>query len=91
LLLYSTELTLHQPGDRVIGQLHEMGVLHLLNISHDPCPHLHVAMSITPEEMPRACSELILSAHEALMDASASNREKFKDVVDTLRDPKPKT
>jgi len=91
LLLHAPDLTLHQPGDRVISQLHEMGVLHLLSVSHDPCPHLHVAMAITPAETPRACSELILSAHEALMDASASNREKFKGVVETLRDPKPKT
>jgi phosphoserine phosphatase RsbU/P len=92
-LLQAADLTLHQPGDRVISQLHEMGVLHLLTISHDPCPHLHVAMAITPTESPHACAELILSAHEALMDASASNRERFKDVVDTLRerDVKPKT
>jgi sigma-B regulation protein RsbU (phosphoserine phosphatase) len=90
LLLHASELILHQPGARVIDQLHEMGVLHLLTISHETCPQPQVVMDITPKKSQMACSDLILCAHEALMDASASNRKKFKDVVETLRDQKAK-
>lgn len=79
------ELVLHQPGKRVVGQLHEMGVLHQFAISYEPCPRPEVAMAITPSVPPQACSDLILSAHETLMDVSASNRQRFKDVVDALR------
>jgi len=68
-----------------------MGVLHLFNISKEPSPHPQVAMAITPNETQPACSDLIISAHEALMEASASNRERFKDVVDELRHGKPDT
>lgn len=91
LLQHSQDLVLHQPGKRVVGQMHEMGVLHLFTISHDPCPQPQVAMAITPNDTQQACSELILSAHEALMEASASNRQKFKDVVDSLRHQKADT
>jgi len=92
LLLQRAEtLILHQPGKRVLSQLLEMGVLHLFNISKEPCPHPQVAMAITPNETQPACSDLIISAHEALMEASASNRERFKDVVDELRHGKPDT
>ncbi|PTY04872.1 hypothetical protein DB347_19430 [Opitutaceae bacterium EW11] len=89
LLQQAEDLILHQPGKRVVGQLHEMGVLHLFNVSHDPSPQPQVAMAITPNDTQQACSELILSAHEALMEASASNRQKFKDVVESLRHEKP--
>jgi serine phosphatase RsbU (regulator of sigma subunit)/anti-anti-sigma regulatory factor len=91
LLQQTAELVLYQPGKRVIGQLHEMGVLHLFTVSHDPCPQPQVAMAITPKNTQQACSDLILSAHEALMEASVSNRQKFKDVVDTLRHQKTDT
>lgn len=92
LLLQNTAgLVLHQPGRRVFGQLHEMGVLRLFTISHEPCPRPQVAMALTPSGTQQACSDLILSAHEVLMEASASNREKFKDVVDSLRHDQPNT
>ncbi len=91
LLQKTNSLILHQPEKRVISQLVEMGVFHLFNISKDPCPHPQVAMAITPVETQQACSDLIISAHEALMDASACNRERFKDVVDELRNQKPDT
>ncbi|HEU5080651.1 MAG TPA: SpoIIE family protein phosphatase [Opitutaceae bacterium] len=85
LLQHANDLILHQPGDRIIGQLHEMGVLPLFNISHDRCEAPEIPMAVAPNDTQQACSELILSAHEALMEASASNRQKFKEVVDTLR------
>lgn len=86
LLQQARDVVLHQPGRRVVGQLHEMGVLHLFTVSHDPCPRPQVAMALTPKETQPPCSDLILSAHEALMDASACNRQKFKDVVESLRE-----
>jgi len=91
LLQHAGELILHQPKKRVIAQLHEMGVLHLFTISQVSCPQPQVAMAITPNDTPHACSDLIISAHEALMEASASNRERFKDVVDNLRHEKADT
>ncbi len=92
LLLQRVEqLILHQPGKRVLSQLLEMGVLHLFNISKETSPQPQVAMAITPNETQQACSDLIISAHEALMEASASNRERFKDVVKELRNEKTDT
>ena len=91
LLQHAGELILHQAGQRVLGQLHEMGVLHLFTLSQAPCPQPQVAMAITPNNTQQACSDLIISAHEALMEASASNRQKFKDVVEELRHEKADT
>jgi len=91
LLQHAGELILHQTGKRVIAQLHEMGVLHLFTLSQAACPQPQVAMAITPDKTQQACSDLIISAHEALMEASASNRERFKDVVDELRHEKADT
>lgn len=85
LLQHASDVILHQPKDRIISQLHEMGVLALFNISHDACETAEIPMAVAPNDTQQACSELILSAHEALMEASASNRQKFKEVVDTLR------
>lgn len=85
LLQYSEEIVLHQPGSRVVSQLHEMGVLTLFTISHEPCQRPEIPMTVSPNDTQQACSELILSAHEALMEASATNKQKFKSVVDTLR------
>jgi sigma-B regulation protein RsbU (phosphoserine phosphatase) len=85
LLQNATELVLHQPSSRVVAQLHEMGVLALFNISHDICVTPETAMAISSTSSQQACSELILSAHEALMEASVSNRQRFKDVVNTLK------
>jgi len=91
LLQHAGELILHQPQKRVIAQLHEMGVSHLFTLSQAPCPQPQVAMAITPNDTQQACSDLIISAHEALMEASASNRERFKDVVENLRHEKADT
>ena len=88
LLQHTANLMLHRPGERVAAQLREMGVLQFFNISQEPCPQPQVAMAITPTESPQTCSDLIISAHEALMEASVSNRQKFQDVVDTLRNQK---
>lgn len=88
LLQNSSDLVLHQPGKRVIAQLHEMGVLHLFTITHERCPTIQIPIPVAANDTKQACSELILSAHEALMEASSSNREKFQQVVDALRTQK---
>jgi len=85
LLQHAEEVVLHLPGSRVVSQLHEMGVLPLFTISHEPSQRPNVPMAIAPNDTQKACSELILSAHEALMEASATNKQRFKAVVDTLR------
>lgn len=85
LLQHSREITLHLPGLRVVEQLREMGVLEQFQRSHDPCQPFDSPIAIEPGEASEACSELILLAHEALMDASESNRRRFEDVVASLR------
>lgn len=85
LLQHAGDIVLHQPGKRIVGQLHEMGVLALFTITHEPSPVAEKSMAISLNDTRQACSDLILSAHEALMEASASNRQKFKEVVETLR------
>jgi phosphoserine phosphatase RsbU/P len=88
LLQHAGELVLHQPGKRVISQLHDMGVLHHFSINHERAPSIEIPIPVAPNDTKQACSDLILSAHEALMEASASNRQKFKEVVDALRHQK---
>ena len=88
LLQVAREVVLHQPSGRVVGQFHEMGVLDQFNISHDACPAPEAEMPLKGE-LRGDCSELILSAHEALMEASASNRQRFKDVVASFKQEKP--
>jgi hypothetical protein len=88
LLQLAKGVVLHQPGNRVVQQLHDMGVLVRFTISHEPCPPPEQPLTITPVDTREACSSLILSAHEALMAASADNRQRFKDVVDSLRHEK---
>jgi hypothetical protein len=68
-----------------------MGVLHLFTINDDPGPHPLVSVAITSTESPQACTDLILSAHEALMEASVNNRQKFTEVVEALRHDKTDT
>ena len=89
LLQHVGEITLHQPPSRIVGQLHEMGVLGLFEIDHTPCPPPQAPLPIEPGDMRETCSDLILSAHEALMEASASNHQRFKEVVSVLRQKNP--
>jgi serine phosphatase RsbU (regulator of sigma subunit)/anti-anti-sigma regulatory factor len=91
LLLQAGDVILHALGKRVTSQLQDMGVLHLFTVKDDPGPHPEVTMAITSSESQQACTDLILSAHEALMEASVNNREKFKDVVEELRHEKADT
>lgn len=91
LLLQASEVILHTPNTRVTGQLQDMGVLHLFTIKNEPSPHPLVTMAITSGEPQQACTDLILSAHEALMEASVNNRQKFTDVVKALRHDKTDT
>jgi hypothetical protein len=59
--------------------------LHQFTISHEPCAAAETDMALAPTDSREACSVLILSAHEALMEASASNRQRFEEVVASLR------
>lgn len=85
LLQFAHDVVIHQPGSRVVSQLHEMGILERFTISHEPCAQAGNAMATPPVEGGEACSDLILAAHEALMAVSHDNRERFKEVVGALR------
>lgn len=88
LLQLSADLSLHQPGTRVAQQLQELGVAARFNISHEICPHPEQTMEVARVQSREACSEIILSAHEALMAASVDNRLRFQDVVGSMRKEK---
>jgi len=89
LLIDANAVVLHTPSTRVSSQLLEMGVFKTFIIDEHPCPQPEVSLDITPNQSQQACTDLILSAHEALSEASASNRQKFTDVVTSLRFAKP--
>jgi serine phosphatase RsbU (regulator of sigma subunit) len=90
ILQHANELVLHQPGGRVVQQLHDLGVLERVSISHEICPRIEHPMEVSRIQTREACSELILSAHEALMEASVDNRLRFQDVVGSMKENRDK-
>lgn len=85
LLQFSNNIELHQPGTRVAQQLNELGVAERFTLNHEICPRPEQVMEVTRVQTREACSEIILSAHEALMEASVDNRMRFQDVVVSMR------
>ncbi|MFT3867121.1 MAG: SpoIIE family protein phosphatase [Nibricoccus sp.] len=85
LLQLSADIQLHQPGTRVSQQLQELGVAARFTISHEICPRPEHPMELARVQSREAASEIILSAHEALMEASVDNRMRFQDVVGSMR------
>ncbi len=85
LLQHAATVIVQQPGPHIVEQLRDMGILDQLTIGHDPLPPIERPILIEATESQEVCSELILSAHEALMEASVSNRQRFGDVVAALR------
>jgi len=85
LLQLSADIQVHQPGTRVSQQLQELGVATRFTINHEICPRPEQAMEVARVQSREACSEIILSAHEALMEASVDNRMRFQDVVGSMR------
>lgn len=78
---YAKKLILHRPGERVRAQLREMGIFEHFQISEAAAPDTDTPLAVSLDATPAACSDLILSAHEALMEASEENRRRFEDVV----------
>lgn len=86
LLQIAGEVVLHKPTSRVVGLLYELGMLAQFTISHEFCPTAEKEIAPTPGGGGEAPADIILSAHEALMEVSATNRQRFKEVVESLRD-----
>ena len=78
---FAPKIVLHRPSERVRAQFQEMGIWDLFQTSIVATPETDIALDVTLDATPGACSDLILSAHEALMGASEENRLRFKDVV----------
>ena len=76
---------LHQAGARPVAQLREMGILDSLRVTDAPAPPIAREFRATSEISREAASDLILSAHESLMEASEDNRKRFEDLVQSLR------
>ncbi|HUT24988.1 MAG TPA: PP2C family protein-serine/threonine phosphatase, partial [Sumerlaeia bacterium] len=82
---FADEILLHQPCERVSSQLSELGLLDRLKISDRPAPKPDRLFLMPAGLAAKDPSDLILSAHESLMDASEENRRRFRAVVDLVR------
>jgi len=76
---------LHQAGARPVAQLREMGLLDSLRVTDAPAPPITREFRATSQISRVAASDLILSAHESLMEVSEDNRKRFEDLVQSLR------
>lgn len=77
---------LHQPGKRPSAQLREMGVLSHFQVLGSPAPAIaSEIVAGSPDASREACSDLILSAHEALMRVSDENKRRFSGIVQAMR------
>ena len=87
-LLYqlSPHLILHQPPQRILALLREMGILSFLIVQNDPPPAFASEPVIYKEASHELCSDLILSAHESLMGVSRENQERFATMVKVARE-----
>ena len=81
---FAKKLIIHRPGERVCAQLREMGIFEHFQMSGEPSPVIDTPLTVNMDVTPAACSDLILSAHEALMATSEENRRRFQDVVGAL-------
>lgn len=86
---FAKKLVLHRPSERVLAQLREMGIFEQFKISEKAAPVIDTPLDVAAEATSSACSDLILSAHEALMEASEENRERFRDVVGSFAEKSP--
>lgn len=80
----------HGMGGRIAEVLHELGVLPRFRVSEAPPPDA-VLTHIDPAQISRALvSDMILHAHETLLQVSDANRDRFAPVVEALRKSRPK-
>ncbi|PWU12452.1 MAG: hypothetical protein C5B50_21380 [Verrucomicrobia bacterium] len=80
-------IELLNPNTRIVGQLEELGVLHLFRVSQGTLcapdgteSRVHEHIASPKEEVQRAC----LEAHRTLMEANPQNVPKFKDLTQFL-------
>lgn len=78
----SQAIELHNPNERILDLLENLGVLHLFHISQGTPAQRHLVEAIpgapdTKEELAQAC----LEAHHALMEANPQNVSRFKDLT----------
>jgi hypothetical protein len=62
-----------------------MGLLDSLRVTDAPAPPITRESRATSQISRVAASDLILSAHESLMEVSEDNRKRFEDLVRSLR------
>ena len=78
---FAKKLVLHRASERVCAQLREMGIFDRFQISETAAPETDTSLAVTLDASSATSSDLILSAHEALMEASEENRQRFQGVV----------
>ena len=88
---FAKKLIIHRPSERVCAQFREMGIFAYLQISDEAAPETDTPLAVTLDASSAASSDLILSAHEALIEASEENRQRFQGVVSTFSSRKRQT
>ena len=78
---FASKLALHRASERVVAQLREMGIYGYFQFSEAAAPEIDTPITVTLEANQAAYAEMILSAHESLMEVSDENKQRFEGVV----------
>jgi serine phosphatase RsbU (regulator of sigma subunit)/anti-anti-sigma regulatory factor len=82
----SREIEVFGMNDRVTRQFRELGILQKLQQTDQPPPKSLMAYEPPPDISPRERAQLVLAAHETLMDSSEENQKRFEGVVRLIRE-----
>jgi anti-anti-sigma regulatory factor len=86
-LLYQfcKKVTLCRPTEKVSEQLLELGLMDYVRVTDKPIPEPRMMAAAPAEASPEEQMRLVLSAHEALLSTSETNRERFGATVEMMR------
>ncbi|MFQ3671521.1 MAG: STAS domain-containing protein [Verrucomicrobiia bacterium] len=82
-------LEVYNPSPRNLELLQNLGLNHLLDIKTGPGPEPHQARAVelaAEPESKQEISEMMLDAHEALVELNPANAAQFQDVITFLRE-----
>ncbi|MBN1867147.1 SpoIIE family protein phosphatase [Candidatus Sumerlaeota bacterium] len=76
----------HNVSDGVMLQFRELGIADRLRIVPEPAPKADMAAVSIPQIDERQVSDIILSAHETLIQSTPANRARFEPALDLMRE-----
>ena len=82
---YAEAVILHRPVEKVRSQFAGLGLQERFTVDDEPPPEGDALQDEAVEPGEGDPSDLILAAHESLMDSSDDNRQRFRAVVDLIR------